>query len=70
MSQPLMTALRNWQEFFDEHFHYEGGWDTSDSSKWFDNYGYRLMHWIQAELPDADVEYNRWATETPESRAN
>lgn len=67
MSQPLTAALKEWQEFFDQHFHHEGGWDASDSATWFDDYGYRLMHWIQAELPEADVEYDRWATKPLES---
>jgi hypothetical protein len=70
MSQPLVAALKDWQEFFDQHFHYDGGWDAPDSATWFDNFGYRLVHWIQAELPDLHVEYNRWATKPPDSRAN
>ncbi|MGX5655516.1 hypothetical protein ACWKWC_12145 [Geodermatophilus nigrescens] len=70
MSQPLAVALKDWQKFFDQHFHHDGGWDTPHSATWFDNFGYRLLHWIQAELPELHVKYDRWANEAPESRAN
>jgi hypothetical protein len=62
VSRRLMDALSDWQEFFEEHFHHERGWDDRASERQFSDRGHELVHRLRAELPDADVALDLWTS--------
>ncbi len=62
LSDRLAARLQGWQEFFDAHFSWDGGWDSKAAQRWFDDRAHRLHRAVQAELPDVDVELDLWTT--------
>jgi hypothetical protein len=64
LTDELRADLLEWQDFFEEHFHYERGWDDARSRRWFDDQGHRLAHRLRAELPDTDIELVLWTSST------
>jgi hypothetical protein len=59
LSQPLRHRLRAWSAFFDEHFHWERGWDDSAWCREYRVEGRQLHRLLIAELgPGYEVTLN------------
>lgn len=63
LSADLVTRLDAWQQLFDEHFHWERGWDTADAATQYTAEGHALLELVSAQLPGYIVELHLWPTE-------
>ncbi|GAA4386059.1 hypothetical protein [Tsukamurella soli] len=63
LSADLVTRLDDWQQLFDEHFHWETGWDDADVCTRYDELGRALLPLVSAELPGYAVELDLWPTD-------
>ncbi|MGZ4697282.1 MAG: hypothetical protein ACXVGT_07425 [Oryzihumus sp.] len=61
VSAALTERLLAWQADFDEHFHWDRGWDASESAEAWAARGPRLLEPLQAELGDRyEVTLDLW----------
>ena len=50
LTDGLVAALKAWQCHFDEHFHWQHGWDAETSEGWHTDEGRRLARSLEAEI--------------------
>lgn len=63
LSPPLKRRLKTWAAFFDAHFHWEHGWDSSAACRQHRTEGVDLHQLLVAELgPGYDVILDSWET--------
>ncbi|WP_346619112.1 hypothetical protein [Blastococcus montanus] len=60
VSAALAARLDEWNELFQEHFHWDGGWRDAGARARFAAEGPRLLRDLQRELPEAEVELDDW----------
>ncbi|MGY1718710.1 hypothetical protein ACI8AG_06665 [Blastococcus sp. SYSU DS0552] len=60
LSEELTARLAAWNELFQEHFHWDGGWRDPDARARFAAEGPRLLRDLRRELPDDEVEFDDW----------
>ncbi|WP_298804109.1 hypothetical protein [uncultured Pseudokineococcus sp.] len=64
LSPSLVTQMLDWQRFFDEHFHWDRGWDSQGAGAWYAEEGERLHSRLQAQLPARRVVLDLWPVPT------
>ncbi|MEX5720012.1 hypothetical protein [Geodermatophilus maliterrae] len=60
LSPALAARLRAWQDLFDEHFSYDGGWDGPSAQERFATLARQLVRDLEAELPGTTVVLDDW----------
>ncbi|TYP90686.1 hypothetical protein BD833_101404 [Blastococcus xanthinilyticus] len=63
LSAALTARLAAWNELFQEHFHWNGGWRDPDARARFAADGPQLLRDLRRELPDDEVELDDWTQE-------
>lgn len=63
LSGGLTGRIHAWQEFFEQRFHYEKGWDTAEDAVAYAAEGRQLRSLLEREIGDrADVTLDLWPT--------